>query len=77
MNEIWNILLIAKDACIKIKSSQKITNSELESLFIIYWYDKKEKSEEDETCSSSVFKTIIDSVNFLVDKVILQLLHLN
>lgn len=74
MNEIWNILLTAKDACIKIKSSQKITNSELESLFIIYWYDKKEKNEDDETCSSSVFKTIIDSVNFIVDKVILQLL---
>ena len=69
MNKMWKLLSEARDACIKIKSSQKVTSSELESVFKIYWYENKE-----EDLSSSAFETIVESVNYVVENILLDFL---
>lgn len=68
MNKMWKLLSEARDACFKIRSSQKITSSELESVFKIYWYENKEED------ISSAFEIIVETVNYVVENMLLDFL---
>lgn len=70
MNEMWSLLAEAKETCLKLKDQKTITNSELESLFIVYWY--KDTSDEKSYANNSAFKSIIDAVTYMVENVLLD-----
>lgn len=70
MNEMWNLLTVAKNTCMKLKTQQTVTNSELESLFKVYWY--KDAPNVKNYANNSAFNSIISAVTYIVEKVLLD-----